>query len=103
MTAKKVKQTGDAGLWRKAAALNFTGLGPTVFDQLVADKKLPQPVKVYDDYIDKEGKLHTARALGWVPDEMVAWRKERIAARDAQRDEPKTTKPKRLPKRSEKG
>ena len=49
MTAKKAQQTSEAALLRKAAALNYTGLGPTQFDDLVAagldNGGLPPPVK----------------------------------------------------------
>jgi predicted DNA-binding transcriptional regulator AlpA len=86
MTMKKLPQTGNAGVLRKLAAMDYVGLGATVFDELVVlgvdAGGLPSPIKIHD----------AGRSVGWVRTELDAWLVERIAARDAKRD--KTTKPK---------
>jgi predicted DNA-binding transcriptional regulator AlpA len=77
MTMKKLPQTADAGVLGKPAALNFTGLGPSQFDELVAigidAGGLPAPIRITPD----------GRTVGWVRDELITWMKERIKARDA--------------------
>ena len=76
MTAKK--RDNPAGpVLRKPAAMAYTGLGQTQFDGLVSDGELPPPIRISDG----------GRAVAWIKTELDARSAERIAQRDADRQE----------------
>lgn len=67
----------------------IVGLRHAQFKELVAAGELPQPIKLTDG----------GRTVAWLEDELIKWRNERIAARDAAAD---TKKPRRAAKRGAK-
>lgn len=54
--------------------LELTGLSRSTIERLVKAGAFPRPVPM------------TAARLGWPEDEVLAWNRDRIAARDQQRD-----------------
>ena len=74
MTAKK-SDNPDGPVLRKPAAMAYTGLGQTQFDELSFSGELPPPIRISDG----------GRAVAWIKAELDAWLAERIAKRNADR------------------
>jgi prophage regulatory protein len=73
MTAPKPKiELGP--VLRKPQAMQYTGLGPTQFDELIFAGRLPQPIRISDG----------GRAVAWIKSELDEWLAERIAKRDSE-------------------
>lgn len=72
MTAKKSNNPVGPVL-RKPAAMAYTGLGQTAFDELIFSGELPPPIRISDG----------GRSVAWIKKELDDWLASRIAKRDA--------------------
>lgn len=76
MTRKRPRIAGP--VLRRDAAMAYTGLGDTQFNDWVASGELPAPIRITD----------SGRSVAWIKQELDDW----LAARIAKRDEELATK-----------
>jgi predicted DNA-binding transcriptional regulator AlpA len=69
---KKKNDYNGTRILRLPAVLAFSGYGRTQLLEKVAEKEFPAPVPLSD----------TGRAVGWLEEELVAWREARKAKRE---------------------
>ena len=74
MTTTKTSAVGDTGSLQRLVRANdlqpLTGYSPAYIYELMAAGKFPKPIK-----------LAGGRAVAWLESEIVAWQRDRIAAR----------------------
>ncbi|HVX56368.1 MAG TPA: AlpA family phage regulatory protein [Candidatus Saccharimonadales bacterium] len=54
----------------RSKLVQYSGLGRTQTDKLIAEGRFPRPVKL------------SARRIGWLEQELIAWQQDRLAERD---------------------
>ncbi len=64
-------ETGLQRIYRRPDLPAVTGLSIPRINELVASDEFPKPIKLGE------------RAVGWLESDLVAWQRQRIAARDA--------------------